>query len=144
MAGKMKKIIEKCRRRLPLYFVLGISPVGYVVLAIIFYSLGYCGGAIGSGVSCNKLPEWLSGYREYTINILAFWEISFIFMGAGIVWALIAFIIWIRIIIGIMCFTFYALNNVLYRVLLINSILQKFMRKHQIFYRDKIHNDNDK
>ena len=71
-------------------FMIGISPVGFVVPYIFFSALGLCRGALGSGVSCH-LPL-ASGYFE-TMAVL--FEVSCFMFGLCLVWGLAAFVIWI-------------------------------------------------
>jgi hypothetical protein len=67
----------------------GVSPVGFFVPYLAFVALGLCRGALGSGVRCDL---WI--FSDYFENLAVLFELSF-FIVVGVLWALIAFAIWI-------------------------------------------------
>lgn len=72
--------------------LVGLSPVGFPVQHFLIWELGYCHGALGSGVTCN-LPFLNSYFKDMALV----YELSF-FILVGVVWVALAVYVWYKII----------------------------------------------
>lgn len=71
---------------------LGLSPVGVIIPYILLSIFGICQGALGSGIDCT--PSILEVYPG---TVAQYFEVS-MFFGVGIVWFLIAILVWLKAI----------------------------------------------